>query len=340
MDWIGMDIGGANIKLADSRGQGVSRPFALWNNPAGLAAELTGMLSFVERDCPLAVTMTGELADCFSDPSEGVRQIVAAVVAAADGRQVRLYSTSGDWLRPGDLEHSDALVASVAAANWHALARFSARHGEGDFQLLVDIGSTTTDIIPIRKRVPRSVGRTDTERLASGELVYAGVRRTAVSSLVSELPLGGQAVPLARELFATTLDVYLVLGELEVDDQDHATADGRPATIDQARARMARMLCASPRDLQEAEVVAMAETVAAKQRQLLGDAITKVLATAGGVPDTILLSGEGSFLGEQVIGELELATSLLALDDLLGPSLSRVAPALAVAVLAGEEVDG
>lgn len=334
-----MDIGGANIKLADTRGEGVSRPFALWKNPAGLAAEIAALLSPVEKDRALAVTMTGELADCFSDTSEGVRQIVASVVAAADGRQVRLYSTSGDWLRPGDLEGRDALVASVGAANWHALARFSARHGEGDFQLLVDVGSTTMDVIPISKGVPKSTGRTDTERLSSGELVYAGVRRTAVSSLVSELPLGGQSIPLARELFATTLDVYLALGDMEEDGQDHDTADGRPATIEQAHARMARMLCASPRDLQESEVVRMAETVAAKQRQLLGDAITKVLATAGRVPDTILLSGEGSFLGEQVVAELELAASLLTLDDLLGPGLSRVAPALAVAVLAGEEVD-
>ncbi|MDP7204634.1 MAG: hydantoinase/oxoprolinase family protein [Pirellulaceae bacterium] len=336
---MGLDIGGANIKLADSRGEGVSRPFALWNNPAGLAAELAALLSPVERDRALAVTMTGELADCFADTSEGVRQIVASVVAAADGRQVRLYSTSGDWLRPGDLEGCDALVASVAAANWHALARFSARHGEGDFQLLVDIGSTTMDVIPISKGVPQGTGRTDTERLSSGELVYAGVRRTAVSSLVSELPLGGQPVPLARELFATTLDVYLVLGEIEEDGQGHDTADGRPATIEHAHARMARMLCASPHDLQEPGVVKMAETVAAKQRQLLGDAITKVLATAGRIPDAIVLSGEGSFLGEQVVGELGLEASLFTLDALLGPGLSRVAPALAVAVLAGEEVD-
>jgi probable H4MPT-linked C1 transfer pathway protein len=338
MDWIGLDIGGANIKLADSQGEAVSRPFALWKNPAGLAGELAQVLSVGEPDRPLAVTMTGELADCYADKSEGVRQIVEAVVAAAAGRPLHLYSTSGDWLKPADLDGRSALAASVAAANWHALARFAARFGAGDFQLLIDIGSTTTDIVPIRQGLPRSTGTTDTDRLASGELVYAGVRRTPVSSLVSELPLGGQQVPVARELFATTLDVYLLLGKMAPSEEAHDTADGRPATVDQARARMARMLCASPADVQATEVVAMAEKVAAQQCQLVGDAIMKVLATAAAVPDTILLSGEGSFLGRQVIGQLNLATDVVSLDDALGPSLATVAPAFAVAVLASEEL--
>ena len=83
---------------------------------------------------------------------------------------------------------------------------------------------------------------------------------------------------------------------------------------------------------------AMAEEVAAQQRQLVRDAIMKVLGTAGDAPDTILLSGEGSFLGQQVIGQLELAANLVSLDDVLGPPLATVAPAFVVAVLASEEL--
>ena len=82
----------------------------------------------------------------------------------------------------------------------------------------------------------------------------------------------------------------------------------------------------------------MAEKVAAQQRQLVGNAITKVLEAAGGVPGTILLGGEGSFLGRQVMGQLSLATDLVSLDDALGSPLATVAPAFAVAVLASEEL--
>ncbi|MFP6649657.1 MAG: hydantoinase/oxoprolinase family protein, partial [Pirellulaceae bacterium] len=230
------------------------------------------------------------------------------------------------------------LVASVAAANWHALARYAARFGNGPFQLHVDIGSTTTDIIPIRDGLPPAKELTDTERLTRGELVYAGVRRTPISSLVSELPWRGLEVPVARELFATTLDAFLLLGELPGNPEDRETADGQPATIEYARARMARMICACPADCSTEDVVPMAGKVVSELRQLIVQALEKVLATAGAIPETILLSGEGSFLGRQVVEQARVTANLLQLDDLLSPPEAAVAPAVAVAVLASEEV--
>ena len=339
MEWIGLDIGGANIKLADSQGWAVSRPFALWNNPAGLAAELADLLSSLEPGRPLAVTMTGELADCFADKTEGVLHICESVARAAPDRMLRLYSNAGRWLKVDELgANQEELVTSVAAANWHALARYAARFGNGPFQIHVDIGSTTTDIIPIRNGLPPATELTDTDRLTRGELVYAGVRRTPISSLVSKLPWQGTQVPVARELFATTLDAFLLLGELAGDLEDRETADGQPATIEHARARMARMICACPTDFQTGDGLLMAEWVAKELRQLILDALEQVLATAGSTAGTVLLSGEGSFLGRQVVEQSALAAEVVLLDDVLSPSEAAVAPAVAVAVLASEEV--
>jgi uncharacterized hydantoinase/oxoprolinase family protein len=81
---------------------------------------------------------------------------------------------------------------------------------------MIDIGSTTTDIIPLDKGRVAVRGRTDTERLRTGELVYAGIRRTPLCALATELPLGqGPPIGLAAELFATSLDVFLTLGDLD-----------------------------------------------------------------------------------------------------------------------------
>ncbi len=339
MEWIGLDIGGANIKLADSQGRAVSRPFALWNNPAGLTAELAELLSSLEPGRPLAVTMTGELADCFVDKTEGVLHICESVARAAPNRSLRFYSNAGRWLKVDELcRNQEDLVTTVAAANWHALARYAARFGSGTFQLHIDIGSTTTDIIPIRDGFPPGTELTDTERLTRGELVYAGVRRTPISSLVSELPWRGLRVPVAREYFASTLDAFLLLGDLPVNVEDRETADGQPATIEFARARMARMICACPAECSTEDVLPMAGKVVSELRQLIMQALEKVLATAGSNPGTILLSGEGSFLGRQVAEQVRLAANLLPLDDVLSPPEAAVAPAVAVAVLASEEV--
>ena len=69
-------------------------------------------------------------------------------------------------------------------------------------------------------------------------------------ALATELPVRGIATGLAAEIFASTLDVYLTLGDIESIPTDLSTADGRPATAHAAASdRMARMVGAAPRRL-------------------------------------------------------------------------------------------
>ena len=91
--------------------------------------------------------------------------------------------------------------------------------------------------------------------------MYAGVRRTPLCALATELPFRrGQPIGLAAELFATTLDVFLTLGDIEPDPADLATADGRPATIEAARDRLARMVCADRDGFSAEDAVALARS--------------------------------------------------------------------------------
>src|SRR5262249_41491473 len=150
----------------------------------------------------------------------------------------------GVWQMGGgfvDLQGARAKPLTVAAANWHALATFCGRHVPRGPALLVDAGSTTTDIVPLHDGRPAPRGWTDPDRLRCRELVYSGVRRTPLCAL-----MGGEG---AAELFATTLDVYLVLGLIAEDAVDCRTADGRPATRVAAHGRLARMLCADTETL-------------------------------------------------------------------------------------------
>ena len=76
MSWLGLDIGGANLKAADGRGWARSVPFALWRDPQGLAEALATLVESAPTAERLAVTMTGELCDCFRSKAEGVRHIL------------------------------------------------------------------------------------------------------------------------------------------------------------------------------------------------------------------------------------------------------------------------
>src|SRR4051812_4199746 len=237
--WIALDIGGAHIKAAHTSSGARLFPFAIWKSPEELPEVLTHLAATFPPADRVAVTMTAELCDCYATKAEGVEQILDAVVQVFRGRKICVWGTDERFHDVIELSTHPHLAA---AANWLALATLAARLLPNGPGLLIDVGSTTTDLVPLRDGRVAARGRTDTQRLRTGELVYAGVRRTPVCALAAELPVRGEMTGLAAELFASTLDVYLTLGEIAPDPSDLATADGRPATGAAARDRLARMV--------------------------------------------------------------------------------------------------
>jgi probable H4MPT-linked C1 transfer pathway protein len=333
MSWVGLDIGGANLKAADGRGWACSVPFALWRNPDGLAealADLIGRAPAVER---LAVTMTGELCDCFHSKTDGVRHILAAVEQVASGREVQVYLVEG---RFASLTEARELPHLAAASNWHALGRFACRLINSPAGLLIDIGSTTTDIIPLVGGEVVARGTNDTERLLSGELLYRGVGRTPVCAVVRTLPWRGNDCPVAAELFATTADAYVLLGELAEDPQADWTADGRPLTRECARQRLARQLCADAADISPEGFRRIAEAVQAAQIGELQACIEQVAQQMPLPPSACILSGSGEFLAQSAAKAALGDCQLLFLRTQIGDPASICGPTHAVAVLASE----
>lgn len=333
MKWLALDIGGANLKVADGLGYAASYSFALWKDSNLLTRELRKAIAESPPSDRLAVTMTGELADCFETKVEGVQFILQAFSDATDGRHGRVYLSNGALVTP-QVALSDPLRA--AAANWHVLARFAARFAPSGPALLIDVGSTTCDVIPLFDGQPQAAGTTDTERLLAGELVYTGVERSPVCALLHATPYRGQTCPIAQEVFATTRDVYLILGKIKEDDSMTTTADGRPATKAAARVRLARTICADLEQFNSRDAAVIAEAAAIAQRRLLSQAIEKVATRLPAPPSTVILSGHGEFLAKRVIRQLKATAEVVSLDKQLGSAVSRCAPAHALAVLARE----
>lgn len=294
---LALDIGGANVKLAHSCGVVRSRQFALWREPKGLArvvAEEAGKLPPFEA---LLLTMTAELCDCFATKREGVRFVLDALAEAIPGKPIAVWGLDA---RFHPVEITRVQPALAAASNWLALATFAATQVATGTGLLIDVGSTTTDLIPFRDGVVAISGRTDTERLGSGELVYAGVRRTPVCALAASLPFRGRATGLCAELFATTHDVYLTLGSLPEDPDNLDTADGRPATAEGARDRLARMVGADREGFTADDAKALAKAADEALLLRLVESADRVCRTVGERPGTVVVSGSGEFLARRV----------------------------------------
>ncbi len=333
MSIVALDIGGANLKAADGLGYARSRLFALWRTPEMLAVELQSLIGEAPHCDRLAITMTGELADCYATKAIGVRSILNAVESAAAGRSIVVYLTTGEWATLNEARETPLLAA---ASNWRALATYANRFASAWPALLVDVGSTTADIIPLRESGPCPTGLTDTERLVVGELVYTGVERTPVSAIVRRLPWRGETCPVASELFATSADAYLLLREIPEDAQSGETADGRPMTRSAAHARMARMICADATLFTEADAQAAASAIRDAQLTLLETAVRDVSARPRHQPQTLILSGQGEFLLRRLAARLPWRCEVLSLTKELGAEVSRCAPAHALAVLARE----
>ena len=340
---LGLDIGGANLKVALADGTVQISPFEVWRHPNGLGQALTTLVRGMPSFENVAITMTAELCDCYETKTEGVIAILDAVeqamkVAARDAQCLV-------WLLDGSLVTVDQAMQDplrAAASNWLALATWAGRFCPSGIALVIDIGSTTTDIIPLQDGLPVPRGRTDPDRLATGELVYSGIARTPLHALVRRIQCQERSFRVAAELFATTRDVYLWLRELPEEPDDLHTADGRPATRAQAGSRLARLLCADRTMLDDLALDELAEQVAAAQINDLVDAMKQVERNCGGPCESVVLSGVGEFLTRRALRQRHRLPQIISVRDRFGPVISEVACAYALAVLAGErsQADG
>ena len=122
-------------------------PCALWQGLDRLERALAEVLDAVGPVGAVAVTMTGELADLFADRADGVRQITACLTRILPDRPILFWTDRGELV---GAERVAEQPLAAASANWLATATLVARR-LGD-ALLVDIGSTTADLVPIAER--------------------------------------------------------------------------------------------------------------------------------------------------------------------------------------------
>lgn len=344
LEIAGWDIGGAHVKAARVvwRADGTEevrvavRPFEIWREREKLwqiLGQVADELALRSAQA-MAVTMTAELSDAFRTKREGVLFVLDHAKRAFPHDRLEVLSVAGDFVA---LELARSRPQDFAATNWIASGLFVAARCPDC--ILIDVGSTTTDIIPIKDGSVLCQGRTDPARLVSGDLVYTGLLRTNPNTLTLAVPFRGQACRVAAEHFAVMADVYLLLGRLSAEEYTCTTPDGRAKSREASAERLARLLCADAEMLSEEEIVKVARFLFERQLQQVSDGLLQVLSRLKDAYDLpVAVAGAGSFLAAEVAQRLGL--EVLRLED-LGRGAGAVAlPAWAAAVLLAERLRG
>jgi probable H4MPT-linked C1 transfer pathway protein len=325
---IGLDVGGANTKAVRRNGgerRAVTRSFEVWNDREALETvlrEVVAGLSPAPAEA-VALTTTAELSDAFRTKREGIAFVLDAAEAALAGRPLLVFTTAGELIPPAEAR---TRPHEVAAANWVASAlAIAALHPDA---LMIDVGSTTADVIPIAAGRVAAAGRTDLDRLLAGELVYTGVLRTNLAAIAPRVPVRDGWCPVASELFAISADAHLILGHLAPGAYACSTPDGRPASVAFARERVARLVCSDAEQLSVEEIDAIAAFLHAEQVRQIEAAARRVLARVHGTAPVVPL-GVGAFLAREVAERLGRPVAELPWT----PAERDAAPAAALAEL-------
>jgi probable H4MPT-linked C1 transfer pathway protein len=333
---IGWDIGGAHLKAARVK-QGrveavVQAATPLWLGLDSLEAALDAFSDELGHADHHAITMTGELCDAFPSRREGVAGLAAIAAKHLAPAAMSLYAGRAGFVELGE---AASHAGDIASANWHASAALVALKRRD--ALFIDIGSTTTDIIPVVANRVAAVGYSDADRLASGELIYTGMTRSFVMSLASRAPFRGAWTTLMNEYFASSADVHRILGDLPDNADKMATADGREKTVEASRARLARMIGWEADEGGVADWDGLAAWFVEAQIRQIADAAALRLSRndlAPGAP--VIAAGVGEGVAAEVARRLRRSCD--GFSSLIGASAeaAHCAPAVAVALLGAE----
>jgi probable H4MPT-linked C1 transfer pathway protein len=335
---IGWDIGGAHLKTARiEKGRIVAAlqvALPLWQGLHEAERAFDEAETRIGRADANAVTMTGELCDIFATHAEGVATL-AALAQRRLSRPLFYAGRAGFVTEDRVADHA----ADIASANWHAsAAAVAAVHPNA---LFADMGSTTTDLIPIAGGRVAAVGYSDAERLAHGELVYAGVVRSYLFAGITRAPFEGRWVNLMNEWFASMGDVYRILGDLPDGVDVMQTADNRDKSVGSSRARLARMIGRDSGDADEAAWRRLAQFFADQQARQIEENLHLVLSRGVIAEDApIVAAGIGRFVLARLAARFHRAfiafeSCFDATPECAG-AVSDCAPAAAVAKLAAD----
>lgn len=311
--YIGWDIGGAHLKMASvDRGGSINLtkqlPTPLWQGLDSLKSALSAMRHHVSGESVThTITMTAELTDIFKDRKSGVKVLSKFLAKHFHTEDLHLYAGNSGLIRA---DEASVYSMEIASANWHASARFVADNI--DKGVFIDIGSTTTDIIPFASGQLLNIADTDYQRLRENELLYTGIIRTPVMAVTDKIFYARQWQNIVAEKFSTMADIYRLTGDLNEADDMLPTADGAGKKPSDSARRLARMIGLDLPDENNLHAfINMAKHIANLHFETINKSLSMVLSRVGVKPiKHLVAAGAGRFL----VRKLALKNNLEYID--------------------------
>jgi probable H4MPT-linked C1 transfer pathway protein len=347
---LGLDIGGANTKAAFIKTKdGTVKElrtsmeyFPIWRKGK---EQLPKVLKKLEKRVVdstaldgVGVTITAELSDAYMTKKEGINHVLDSITEVFDDAPTFVLDVEANLLPVKDARREPLKVAS---ANWAATGWMISQLIKNC--IVVDVGSTTTSIIPVINGKIAAEGKTDLEKLQNGELVYSGALRTNVAAIVNGIPIRGRVAGVSSELFAQSGDVHLLLDNLREDDYTAETCDGRGKTRREAMARLARVVCADIDMLTEQEIVDLAKFVYTRQVEQITGGLKQVyerIKSSLQEKIVVVITGLGRNFLARKAAEKAGFSEVIDMRQLVGAETAVVSPSVGVALMTASRLEG
>ena len=233
--FLGIDIGGAHIKLV-----GLNEKkelifvdyikFYFWKEEKSINKVFNYINSKSNKNTLSGITMTAELCDIFKNRLDGFRKIYNYCKKLKN--DYFFYTKSKKKI----FKKTD--YSEIVSMNWHSIGRLLERQLKN--AIIVDFGSTTTDIICVKNHIIQNKNFDDFSRINSNELVYTGLTRTPIFAIDKKVRINRKYFEIIPEFFSDMSDVYRINSILKKQFDIDETADGKRRSKFSSYARLSR----------------------------------------------------------------------------------------------------
>ena len=347
---LGLDIGGANTKATFLKTQNGKMKehrtyieyFPIWKSgkeqlPSVLEALKKSLINSTALD-GVGVTITAELSDVYLTKKEGINHVLDCITEVFGDVPLFVLDVEAKML---SVEEARRESLKVASANWAATGWMISQVIKNC--IVVDVGSTTTSIIPVINGKIAAEGRTDLEKLQNGELVYSGSLRTNIATIINDIPIQGITARVSSEMFAQSGDIHLLLDNITENEYTAETCDGRGKTRREAMARLARVVCADIDMLTEQEIVDMAQFVYDRQVEQIAGGLKQVyerIKLSIQEKLMVVVTGLGRNFLARKAAEKSGFDDIIDMSEWVGAEAAVVSASVGVALMVASSLEG
>ena len=236
--YLGIDIGGAHLKCIGLNKKKEIKlvdytSYKIWSSSNQLETNLQNLSNKIRSNETICgITMSAELCDIFPNRENGVKELTKLCKILKFNKSYYTCSKPIFSLNPK--------ASEIMSMNWHSIGRLCEKKIKDC--IIIDFGSTTTDFICIKNFKFINKYFTDFSRLNNHELLYTGIVRTPIFSLLKKIIINKNNYYLIPEYFSDMSDIYRIKKILSKDIDLDDTSDGRGKSQIESKIRVSNIL--------------------------------------------------------------------------------------------------